>query len=152
MKNWIQIGGDMSPSQYGAVIARRDGRSIELREIQPVREYMGDDEALEVGFPFWTKEAYYDPEDLDLKNPHVQLALQSFGLGLEELQDIRDPEMAIAECLLRYGHGVDEGPSGWAKDVVPGMVKWMSGKQAGWSYLADEDKEFRALQRGSRRR
>ena len=145
---WVQIGGDMDPGTYGGTIATANGQTIEIRKIQPVREYVGDSEALEVGFPFWTKDGYFDLADLRLDREDVQSAREYVGLTDEIMEDIK-PEtraMAIAEALLDYGHG-DEGPSGWAKDVCPDRVRWNSGKVQGWRYLADEDVEFRRLLR-----
>lgn len=150
---WTQIGGDMNPGAHGGTIAKGDGHSLELRKIQPTREYVGDDEALEVGFPFWSRDAYFTIEDLDpAQNPELARAMQSSGLTYETLADIAPKQraLALAEALLDYGRG-DEGPAGWAKDVVPGRVKWWGGKRAvGSSYLADEDREFRQLQRENR--
>lgn len=144
---WEQIGGDMSPGAYGGIIARSDGNALELLEIQPVREYVGDKEAMEVGFPFWTKEAYFDLDDLDPSRDAVKSALDTIGMDLETLEnDFKPTERAvvIAQALLTYGEG-DSGPSGYSKDVVPGKVKWWGGKVAGPEYLEDEDEEFRAL-------
>ena len=141
---WEQVGGDMSPGAYGAILAKSDGHSIELLEIQPVREHVGDSEAKEVGFPFWSKEAYFDLDDLDPKKDDVQSALQSIGMELSTLEEDYTPEqraMVIAEALLGWGRG-DEGTSGWSKDVVPDQVKWWGDKIAGPEYLADEDEEF----------
>ena len=50
--------------------------------------------------------------------------------------------LVIAEALMGYGAGVDEGPGGWADDVVPGFVKWWS-KKGGPEHFADEEEEFR---------
>jgi hypothetical protein len=148
---WVQVGGDMNPGTYGGTIARADGRSIEIRQIQPVREYVGDREAVEVGFPFWTKDGYFDLDDL---TRDVASARDYAGLTDEILSELK-PEsraMAIAEALLSYGRG-DEGPGGWAKDVVPGKVKWWGSKNpTGWHYLEDEDREFRQLLRENRSR
>lgn len=143
--DWTQISGDMNPSQYGAIIARGDGRYLELVEIQPVREYVGDDEAKDVGFPFWTKEAHYDLNDLDPKNKNVRSALEAVDLDDGALADMQPPQraIAIAEALMRYGVGGEEGPAGWSKDVLFEPVKWWSGAVAGAEYLADEDEEFR---------
>lgn len=149
---WVQVGGDVNPGTYGGTIAKADGRSIELLKIQPVREHVGDAAAVEVGFPFWTREGYFDINDLDLNSKEVQSALETVGLTDETLEELR-PEsraMAIAEALLDYGRG-DEGPSGWAEDIVPGRVKWWGSKRpAGWRYIADEDREFRELVRENR--
>jgi hypothetical protein len=148
---WVQVGGDMSPGTYGGTIAKADGHSIELLKIQPVREYVGDAEAVEVGHPFWTREGWFDLDDLQLDRDEVKSALQTVGLTTEKLLTLQ-PEsraMAIAEALLDYGRG-DEGPSGWAKDVIPegARVKWWGSKRPqGWRYLEDEDKEFRQLLR-----
>jgi hypothetical protein len=151
---WRQIGGDVNPSQHGAIIARFDGDAVEIREIQPVRECISDTEAREVGFPFWSKEAYYYPEDLDTSLPYVREAFLCCGLEPEDDLPV-DPEqraLCIAECLLTYGHCAEEGPSGWARDVVPGRVLWRRCKRPnGWRYLADEDAEFRALMRRARK-
>jgi hypothetical protein len=115
-----------------------------------VREYIGDREAVDVGHPFWTKEAYFDLDDLSLDNKDVKRARESSGLNDEILQSLK-PEsraMAIAEALLDYGRG-DEGEAGWAKDIIGNrMVKWWGSKRAqGWRYLADEDVEFRRMLR-----
>ena len=147
---WKQIGGDMHPGAHGAVIARYHGKAIEIREIHPVITNVGEDEAREVGFPFWSKEAYYDPEDLDPSIPDVRSALKYRGLDLNEVEP-QHRMMAIAECCLSYGYRTDEGPSGWAKDVVPGMVKWWGADHPqGWRYLASDDQEFRRLLKENR--
>jgi hypothetical protein len=144
MPMWEQIGGDMSPGAYGAILARSDGNALELLEIQPVREAVGDGEAAEVGFPFWSKEAYFDLDDLDPSARDVKSALDSIGMELDTLEHDFTPTqraLVIAEALLGYGHG-EEGAAGWSKDVVPGEVKWMTGKIAGPEYLSDEDDLF----------
>lgn len=146
--DWEQIGGDMDPGTYGGTIATGDGDHLELIEIQPVREHVGDKEAADVGFPFWTKEGYFDLADLDPTSEDVKSALSSTGLEYEALEEL-DPEqraVAIAEALLQYGIGKvrDEGPAGWSGDInIPEKVKWSSGKIAGPEYLADEDEAFR---------
>jgi hypothetical protein len=152
---WVQVGGDMDPGTYGGTIAKADGRSIELLKIQPVREYIGDREAVEVGHPFWTREGYFDADDLRLDREDVKSALSSYGHDTDEkriafLREL-EPEsraMVIAEALLDYGRG-DEGSSGWAKDILGDRrVKWWGSKQPrGWRYLEDEDREFRQLLR-----
>jgi len=148
---WTQISGDMDPGAYGGLIATADGDHIELLEIQPVAEYVGKGEAAEVGFPFWTREAYYDLDDLDPKNEEVKRALRSSGFDegnqRDWLVEEATPEqraLVIAEALMRYGTGVEEGPSGWSKDLPDHKVKWNSGKIATIpEYIADEDDEFR---------
>ncbi len=145
MQMWEQIGGDVSPGQYGGLLARSDGGALELLEIQPVREAIGDGEAADVGFPFWTKEGYYRPEDLDPSKKDVRRALESVGLEDEDLEEMSPTQraLAIAEALMRYGIGSEEGQAGWSKDIVPDRVKWWGGTVAGPEYLADEDDDFR---------
>ena len=147
MPQWEQIGGDMDPGKYGGTIARGDGRSIELLKIQPVREHIGDKEAAEVGYPFWTREAYFDLDDLDPSRDAVQSALDTIGMDLRTLEEDFTPTqraIVIAEALLDYGEG-DEGPHGWSEDILSEKVKWSGGQVAGPEYLADEDEEFRIL-------
>lgn len=149
---WTQIGGDVNPGAHGGTIARANGQTIEIRKIMPVRAYVGDSEAVDVGFPFWTKDGYFDADDLRLDSDDVRSARKFTGLDDETLLELK-PEsraMAIAEALLDYGRG-DEGPAGWAKDVVPDRVTWWGSKRPqGWRYLADEDVEFRRLLRENR--
>ena len=151
---WRQIGGDMNPSQHGAVIARFDGNAVDIFEIQPVRSYVGDGSALEVGFPFWSRVAYYDGIELDPTNPEVRNIFESQGFDASDLPDDPDDRcLMLAECLLRHGYRTDEGDAGWAKDVLGDrrVLWWAETRPRGWRYLADEDQEFRALQRESKR-
>lgn len=147
---WTQIGGDMDPGAHGGTIATADGDHIELLKIMPVREYIGDKEAADVGFPFWTKEAWFDLADLDPKNEDVQSALRSNGFNSGEqriwFEEDATPEeraLVIAEALLDYGRG-DEGPSGWSEDLPDYEVKWWGDKVVRLpEYVADEDESFR---------
>jgi len=156
--SWKQIGGDMHPGAHGGLIAEADGDHIELISIQPVRDFVGDSEAKDVGHPFWSKEAWFDLEDLDPDGPNakeVLSALQSVGMRIERGELVADagdviavgPEdraIAIADALVQYGRG-DEGPAGWAKDVIGDRkIKWWGSKEPeGYEYIADEDDEFR---------
>jgi hypothetical protein len=141
---WEQIDGDMDPGAHGGTIARSDGHTIELLKIQPVREYVGDDEARDVGFPFWTREASFDQSDLDPGEKDVQSAMQSIGIDADYLRDITPTQRALtlASALLDYGRA-EEGPAGWSKDIIHEPVKWQYGDVAGAEYLADEDEAFR---------
>jgi hypothetical protein len=142
---WTQIGGDMDPGAYGGTIATGDGNAIELIKIQPVREYVGDKEAKEVGFPFWTRIAYFTIDDLSLDDDNVQSALDSIDLDNNALREMTPTQraLAIAQALLDYGRA-DEGPAGWSANIgIPDRVKWWSDQVAGAEYLADEDDAFR---------
>jgi hypothetical protein len=121
-----------------------------------VREYVGDAEAAEVGHPFWTRVAWFDLDDLNPRNAHVQGALDSIGTTWDELVEQIDSPVVratyIAEALLDYGRG-DEGDGGWAKDILPhgARVKWWGSKRpTGWGYLEDEDRECRQMLREHR--
>ena len=144
--DWEQVDGDMDPGAHGGTIARGDGDLLELIQIQPVREYVGD-LARDVGFPFWTREASYDAADLDPSKPEVQSAMRTLGIDEEMLREMEKPTsraLALASALLAHGYGVEEGPSGWSADIgIPDRVKWWDGKVAGAEYLADEDDAFR---------
>jgi hypothetical protein len=144
MTRWEQIGGDVNPGAYGGTIALADGDHIELLKIQPVREYVGDNEAADVGFPFWTREAWFDLDDLNPERTEVKRAMVSVGLTETDLEDLTPGQraLAIAEALLDYGHA-EEGPAGWSTDIIHDKVKWASGEIAGAEYLADEDDDFR---------
>lgn len=150
---WRQIGGDLNPGAHGGTIAKCDGSSIEIREIQPIRDSVGDSEAVAVGHPFWTKEGYFDLSDLNVGARDVASALSYVGLDADGLADIPTPElrgMAIAEALLSYGRG-DEGTAGWAADVITEPVLWSGSTNArGWRFLASEDVEFRQMVREAR--
>jgi len=153
---WKQIGGDVDLSGHGGTLARTDtsslGRQIELLEIQPVREYVGESEAAEVGFPFWTREVSYTLEDLDLKNEEVRSAMASSGFDegdqkywFEEEATPEQRAIVIAEALMRYGTNVEEGPAGWSKDmpnieIIPSYGNKIVNLR---DYLSDEDDEFR---------
>ena len=108
---WYQVDGDVDAAKHGATIARfSESGSVELVEIQPVREYVGDREAAEVGYPFWSREAYFDSGDLP-SGSHAR----KLGHIMEVLYD---------------GGEWEEGNSGWAADVLPvpgaqaSKIKW----------------------------
>lgn len=141
---WRQIGGDMDPGAHGGTIATCDGNAIEVIKIQPVRDQVGDDEAKDVGFPFWSKEGYYDLDDL---REAVGDRLLVKWVELDKFLPDLTPEqraIAIAEAAMDYGFKSEESNAGWAKDVIGSrIVKWMSGTEQGYEYIADEDDEFR---------
>jgi hypothetical protein len=150
MPMWEQIDGDMDLSGHGGTIAQADGDHIELLKIQPVREHIGDKEAAEVGYPFWTREAWFDLSDLDMRNKDVRSALDSIGIDLnnpeEWFAEKSTPEqraLTIASALFDYGRG-DEGPAGWSEDLPDYEVKTMDGKIVSLrEYLSDEDEAFK---------
>jgi len=139
---WKQITGDVDPSAHGGIIGRADGDSIEFLEIQPVRAYVGDSEALEVGYPFWSNEGYFTASDLEPGAKDVASALECSGFT----SDTVDP-ITVALALFEYGRK-EPGPYGWASDVLNHRAQWWASKRPrGHRFLEDADIEFRALQR-----
>jgi len=142
--DWEQIDGDMNLASHGGIIARCQGGQIDLVEIQPVREYVGDGEAKDVGFPFWTKEASYDADDLSPSNKEVKSALESSDIDLDEVE----PEMlarVIAVACMRYGHGSEESDGGWASDKrfgEEGRADLLGSRKVRWGYAGLERKTF----------
>ncbi len=142
--DWEQIDGDVNLGAHGGIIARCDGQVIDLVEIQPVREYVGDGEAAEVGFPFWTKEATYDADDLSPTNKNVKAAIESSELDLDDVEP-RHLASAIAVACMRYGHGSEEGDGGWAGDKKPGeegRANLLGSRKVRWGYAGVERKTF----------
>jgi len=141
--DWEQIDGDVNLPQYGGIIARCEDGQIDLVEIQPVREYVGDGEAKDVGFPFWTKEAAFDADGLDPSNNEVRKALESSDVDLDDME----PEhraRAIAVALMRYGHA-EESDGGWAGDKKPGeegRANLLGSRKVRWGYAGLERKTF----------
>jgi hypothetical protein len=149
MPQWEQIDGDMSPGAYGGTIARTDtsslGKQIELLKIQPVREHVGDKDAVEVGFPFWTREASYTIEDLTSEE-NIKNVFSFIGMDHDQFEELTPTQRAltVASALMDYGTNVDEGPAGWSSDLPNFEVKWSSGETANLrKYLEDEDDEFK---------
>jgi len=156
---WRQISGDIDPGAHGGTIATGNGQAIELIKIMPLIAYIGEEEALDQGFPYWSKEGYFDLNDLDPDGPNakeVKSAMSYVGLARSDLEGMEPTvrAVALADALLDYGRG-DEGPAGWAKDIIGNrrVVWWGSNKRAiGWHYLESEDREFRRLLRAGERR
>lgn len=139
---WKQVGGDVDPGAHGGTIAMCDGDTLTIIQIQPVVAYVGRREAAAVGFPFWTKRAEFAADEL-VPEDHAG-ALSSLGITPAECTPL-----AVALARVDHGDG-DEGDCGWARDVIPPpmRVQWFVAKRPqGWRYLADADREFRALSR-----
>lgn len=156
-KMWTQIGGDMNPGKYGGLIARRiSGGGVELREIISVIEMSEYEEAMATGYPFFSRDYSYSKDELLPGNADMQAALRSMDIDEEDLPDIDNLGdnywFALADVASKYGINSEEGPSGFAKDVVPGKVRWWSGIVAGPSYLRDEDREYRAIHKDYRKK
>lgn len=138
---WYQVGGDMNPCKHGATLLKWNGNGhkpdtleFEVIEIQPVREYVGDKEAAEVGYPYWTRTACYSYQDLlscmDDKGFRNSVDFWSWFpelAGVEsdprpDWRKIRIPIRAlvgVAESALSYGWQTEDGEHGWHRDVLP---------------------------------
>ncbi len=69
MARWEQIGGDVNPSEYGAMLALQEGDSISVIEINPVEE--GEKKG------YWVTDADYDADDLEWDGPADGKAIAS---------------------------------------------------------------------------
>jgi hypothetical protein len=154
---WYQIGGDQDPGKYGGIIARYDGRGVDILEICPMIDAVGEEEALEFGSPFAGRDAHYDEDDLLSTTGHFAESLaeakQSQGLEDDALPEDKIARLfALSEAMLRHwgAHfGNSEERAGYAKDVL-GNLKvhwWGSRGKKGYTYLSDEDREFKRLLR-----
>lgn len=129
---WYQTGGDVDPCTYGGTICRDDGDTVDVIHIQPVREYAGDREAADVGYPLWSREACYDNNNLIafLRDDSYRRCYDLDNAG--ELFDpdnvtwTRARRLVVAGVACESGWRCDEGPSGWTDDVVPPRVSWWS--------------------------
>jgi hypothetical protein len=148
LNQWVQVDGDVSIDTHGGILARYNGTSIELHEILPVVEYVGEREAVsgEDPFPFWTRESYWDASDLETDK--IEPALRACGTDPELWPELCALEKVLA--MHRYGHRVDEGECGWARDVFPAKAYYWcrQGKRpVSGAYFDGADREFRRLMR-----
>lgn len=119
---WYQTGGDIDPCTYGGTICRDCGYTIDVIQIQPVREYVGDKEAADVGYPLWSQEACYDAGDLIAFLHDISYRGELFDPGNTVWN--RERRLAVAGVACESGWRCDEGPSGWTDDVIPPRVSW----------------------------
>jgi hypothetical protein len=112
---------DVSPLTYGGTFYRGDlATGYDVFEVQPVAEYVGETEAAEVGYPFWSRESYHDREDI-AQALADGAALRSMGMdrligaNVEDL-DLSDV-LAVVYAMHSYGLASDDGPSGWSADL-----------------------------------
>ena len=139
--HWKQVDGDINPETYGCTLARIDGTAIELRKIQPVLDCVGERDGKDVGFPFWTREAYFDPDDLEIcptgcpeskvmadRCDDCNARVSCIGCDHDEWRQLAPEHRACAYLDYVYG---DEGPAGFSRDVLPvtsSRIKWYAGK------------------------
>ena len=126
---WVQVGGDANPLTYGGTFARLEGQAIEIKEIQPVAEYVGTSEAAGIGYPFWIVGSYHDPERPEDNSD----ALAFFGL------DHTAEPLAVALARHEYGHR-EECAAGWSDTVaaeLPGVFLQAELSEADEEYRCD---------------
>jgi len=143
---WIQIGGDHDPVA-GAIIAKGNGHSIEVRRIESYAEHIGR-EALERDEPFFYNEMYLDEADLDFDadpdkwSGFCNEILYGQDWDLEDCAN-ETSTMYRAEYLIHEGGG-DQG-SGYSDDVLPvdpSAIEWHASDGAsGWR---EADREHKA--------
>jgi hypothetical protein len=147
---WYQIGGDMNPMDYSGTFARTDGNAIEVLHIDSTIDSVGEREALDVGYPYWTKEACYDDADLRAFLGDDS-ARRSMNLPEEWTPDMpltRALRFAIADAAMIYGFRTDGGGGGYGVDVAPRRATYWYGRgREGMKAWRASDSEFRRLLR-----
>lgn len=91
---WKQIGGDVNPREYGAILAKRDGDYVSIWEIDP--DVPDTDE-------IFVQDAEFHVSDLD----YDQSVADSIGIDEYEWEEM--PLEARAEAFLGYWGAYDLG-------------------------------------------
>ena len=135
---WYQVGGDVNPQDSGATLARwENDDSFALLEIQSVIELVGIGEAEDVGFPFWTREAWVDVSDL----PSDWRSLPRAEIVNRVLEAAWDGD----DDYVYW----EEGTGGWSSDILPdpsSKIQWWRKQGHGWRTADSEFKE--TIERG----
>jgi hypothetical protein len=134
--------GDTDGARYGGKLARFDGHAVEVIEIRPVREHVGDAEARDVGFPFWTVESYHDTADLgDPDGVDNKSARGYCGIETRDLPESRIGRMIVL-AFARHAYGIGRGESGggW-----PGEFSLPRQRHVTMRDLRVEARDFRAM-------
>ena len=121
MARWEQVGGDVNPKEYGAVLARVEGSSVTVVQIDP-----GEEE----GEGFYVTEGHFDESDLkwggQAKAERVAASCGVSKLEWEEKLSLADR----AQAALAYHGGGWSGDSRHTKkwsDALPAAsnsIKW----------------------------
>ncbi len=120
MARWEQIGGDVNPKEYGAILALVEGDSISLIEIQP------DDES---GKGYWVTDADYDADDLEWSgSANGKGIASSIGASKSEWDEMSFVDRAHA-AMGYHGGGWSGGTERVVKwsDALPAAsnsIKW----------------------------
>lgn len=140
---WQQVWGDVNPCKYGGIFAQLDGDAIQLFSLEPVRDLVGDGDAVEVGFTFWKSEGYYDPSDLKF-NEDAAGVLRSIGADDETWYAKSRVERAVLLFEQRIGREPAlERNGGFTEDIFGDeLVLGQDGEDIRLGCL-EEDDEFR---------
>lgn len=149
---WDAGYGTGSVPGENLLLVRIQGDSVEVAEIQSVREAIGDDEAAEVGFPFWTRLAEYEADHLALGDETQQL-IESADIGpygIEDFAAATPMERAVLLFEIRDMAGGPvrpyEGQSGFSEDVLEAHdidIDELGGGNLAQEYWDDADETFR---------
>lgn len=108
MARWEQVGGDVDPKEYGAVLARVEGSSVEIVEIDPDEEREGW---------YYIITADFDEDDLDWdKGKYASSIAKTMGASREDWEESDLAERG--EAALRY-HG-----SNWSQGSPEHVKGW----------------------------
>ena len=122
MAQWVQIGGDIDAKEYGAVLARVEGSSVEVVEIEPDEEHEGW---------YYIITADFDKDDLDWKKgKYAPDIAKTMGASRDDWEEWDLAERG--EAALRY-HG-----SNWSQggpEHVKGWKNALNSAVGGSSYV-----------------
>jgi hypothetical protein len=121
MARWEQIGGDVNPKEYGAVLARIEGDSIEVIRIDPVED--------EPKKGWWVTDANFDASDLEWDGSANGKAIAS-SIGASKTEWKKMSLAQRGEAGMGYHGGMWSGGthmvSKWS-DALPAAsnsIKW----------------------------
>lgn len=128
---WVQVSGDMTPEDHGGTIARlSEFGNVDVREIQPVRSYVGEGEALDVGYPFWSRATEIEVRYLTLANPVTRDLVRRAGWideGVFHGADLLNRASILYDIEEETPWPSEEGPAGWSPTVLPTrpeLIRW----------------------------
>ena len=106
MKNWKQVGGDVNPKDYGAILARVDESGVEVVRIEPNEEGPG----------WFVTTGYFFKDDLKWGG-QIDPEGMSGSMDFDEQEWEQTPLEGRGAIALQY-HG-----SGWGGDEKQ-VTKW----------------------------
>ena len=120
---WGSTTGDV-PGDQDLFLVRSSEDNVEVLRIQAVRHWIGDEEAAERGFPYWTQDYWYEVSDLELHD-ELQDMIERADVSPTDANEYAgwgplERALLLAEIYSMAG-GVrpDEGESGFSDDVLP---------------------------------